>query len=313
MSSSSTKVVVTGGAGFIGSHLVDELVKRRYDVFVYDNFSRGRRENLANVEDKITIVNGDILEFDLLKDVIKDSQYVFHEVAVCSNYCNKFPDASVSINLQGTLNVIKAALEATVEKVMFSSSGTVYGIPIYQPIDELHPLNPITLYSISKLACEYYFRFFSQLGLKYIIFRNFNVYGTRQTSDKYYKPVIVEFIKKLSTGTKPILFGDGSQSNDFVHVFDVVQANILGMESEIYNEVFNVGTQTSLSIKELLNLLKDIMGVDIHPEYRKAQNIVPQRIANISNIREMLGYNPTIRMEDGLKDEIKYISKRFKL
>ncbi|WP_287584693.1 SDR family NAD(P)-dependent oxidoreductase [Candidatus Borrarchaeum sp.] len=311
MSSSSKKVVVTGGAGFIGSHLVEELVNRGYDVFVYDNFSRGRRENLKNVEDKITIVNGDILEFDLLKDVIKDSQYVFHEVAVCANYCNAFPDASVSCNLQGTLNVIKASLEATVEKVMFSSSATVYGIPIYQPIDEQHPLNPITLYSISKLASEYYFRFFSQSGLKYIIFRNFTVYGIRQTSDEYYKPVIVEFFKKLLTRTKPVLFGDGSQSIDFVHVFDVVQANILGMESDIYNEVFNVGSQTSLSIKELLNLLKDITGIDIQPEYRKAQNIVQQRIANISKIREMLGYNPTVHIKDGIKDEVNYLSKRF--
>ncbi len=312
MNSLSTKVVVTGGAGFIGSHLVDELVKRGYDVLVFDNFLRGQRDNLENVKDKITVINGDIRDFNLLKKAIKDARYVFHEAAVCSNYCNAFPDDSIAINIQGTLNVIKASLEESIDKVMFSSSGTVYGFPIYQPIDELHPLDPLTLYSTSKVACEYYFKCFSQKDLKYIIFRNFNVYGTRQTPDEYYRPVIVEFAKKLLSGTKPVLFGDGSQSTDFVHVFDVVQANILGMESDVYNEVFNLGTQTSLSVKELLNLLEDIIGVDVEPEYRKLMNIVPQRNANISKIKEMIGYNPTINIEDGLKEEVDYVSKRFR-
>lgn len=310
MLSSDVKIVVTGGAGFIGSTIVQELVERGYkNILVFDNFSRGRRQYIENCVrmNKAKIIEGDICDYDLLLRAIRNSKYVFHEAALSSNHCNSFPEECIKNNIRGTLNIIRAAANENVEKLLFASSGSIYGHPVYQPIDELHPLDPLAPYDISKLASEQLIRYFSKKGLRYIIFRYFNVYGPRQISDPNYRPVIPEFIKNMLHGKRPVIFGDGSQTTDFVHVRDIAQANILGMESDVFNEIFNVGTGRVVSIREISEIIETIMRTNIQPKFRPASIIVKKRQASIAKIEKLLGYSPSVNLKDGLKETVDFL------
>jgi len=310
MLDSDVKIVVTGGAGFIGSTIVQQLVERGYNnILIFDSFIRGRRKYVEDLvkKKKVKIIEGDIRNYDLLVKTIKNSKYLFHEAAVASNHCISFPEDCININIRGTLNVIKASIEEKVEKVLFASSGSIYGHPIYQPIDELHPLNPLTPYCISKHACEHFFKYFSLKGLRYIIFRYFNVYGPRQIPDPNYRPVVPEFVKNILQEKSPTILGDGSQSTDFVHVRDIAQANILGMESDIFNEVFNVGVGEMVPIKKIFEIIKEIMKTTIQPEFKQAPIIVKKRQANIEKISKQLGYKPSVDLEDGLKETVDFL------
>jgi UDP-glucose 4-epimerase len=214
------------------------------------------------------------------------------------------PEESMDINIQGTHNVLKASLESGVKKLVFSSSASVYGNPIYLPMDEDHPLNPITPYCVSKIADEFLLKMFSSKGLKYIALRNFNVYGLRQSVDAYYTSVILSFVKKIMNHEPPMILGDGSQSMDFINVYDVVNANVLAMESGVENEIFNVGSGESTSVKELAEMIIEIFGEDIKPIYHgETKIIVQRRQADISKIGRILGFKPEIKLKNGL-DEI---------
>jgi len=301
------KIVVTGGAGFIGSHLSHKLADMGYKVLIIDNLFRGRLqyiEDLLNAG-KASFVNGDIRDLDLVRKAIHGSSYVFHDAAVCINYSLAAPEESMDINLRGSFNVFKAALEAGVKKVVFASSASVYGNPIRLPMSEDHPLNPITPYCVSKIADEFLLKMFSNQGLKYIALRNFNVYGPRQSTDAYYTSVILSFVKKISNNSSPVILGDGSQSMDFVNIHDVVDANILAMESDVENEVFNVGSGTSTSVRELAETIIELFRSSVKPTYVEEQKIiVRRRQADITKINRLLGFKPKVEIKDGLKDVV---------
>lgn len=311
MNLKDTKVLVTGGAGFIGSHLTEELVKQGASVTVLDNFSRGSLENLRNVEDKIEIVEGDIRDSQIVSDCCRGKDYVFHEAAVCINRSEKFPYECIDINIQGTSNVIRAALNQKVKKLVFASSASVYGNPISIPMTEKHPFNPITPYCISKIAGEHLLKSFARFGLKYTILRYFNVYGPRQSTDAYYTTVIQLFIKQLLQNKAPTIHGDGSQSMDFVNVKDVVQANLLAIENtKSDNNMYNVGSGTETTLNELSEEIKSICGVAVAPIYIKdKQSLVRRRLADIEKIKK-IGYTPKVSLRDGLIEVVNEFRKK---
>jgi len=304
-------VLVTGGAGFVGSHLTSALVKRGFRVRVLDNLSRGRIEYIERfIQDgSVEFIDGDIRYPDTVTKCMKDVDYVFHEAAVCINRSLQYPQESLDINLYGSYNVFKIALDHGVKKVIFASSASVYGEPQQIPISEDHPLNPLTPYCVSKISCEYLLRFLARQGLKYFILRYFNIYGPRQPTDAYYTSVILLFIKNLLHGKPPVILGEGSQTMDFVHVDDVVQANLLAMKSPVTNEVVNIGSATQTSILDLAKMLINIMGADVEPIFQKREILVKKRQADISKARKILGYTPTKDLATGLKELIEDIKK----
>ncbi len=298
-------VLVTGGAGFIGSHLVDELVRRGHFVRVLDNLSRGRLSYIQPLidEGKVEFMDGDIRYMDAVDRAMGGVEYVFHEAAICINRSQTHPQEAIDINLNGSHNVFKAALDHKVRKVIFASSASVYGEPRRLPMAETHELNPITPYCVSKIACEYLLRFFARQGLRHISLRYFNVYGLRQSTDAYYTSVIILFIKRILAGQPPQIMGDGSQTMDFVNVRDVVQANMLGMESEVSNEVFNVATGTQTSVRDLAHILLESLNKrGIQPEFLPRAVLVRNREADISKIQSMLGYRVTVDAKTGLAE-----------
>lgn len=297
------KVVVTGGAGFIGSHLSHKLADLGYPVVIIDNLLRGKLSYIQDILDDGTasFVKGDIRNSELMHVCMKDAWYVFHLAAVCINHSVAHPQESIAINVEGTFNVLKACHDAHVEKVVFSSSASVYGNPVYLPMDEKHPLNPITPYCVAKIAGEYLLEMFARQGLKYVAFRNFNVYGPRQATDAFYTSVIMKFIEALTNGEPPTIFGDGSQSMDFIHVDDVVDAYVLALESNVENEVFNLGSGSSTSIKQLFNIMCNQFKCNVHPLYYPQKRVVVQkRRANIGKAKKLLGFMPKICLEEGL-------------
>jgi UDP-glucose 4-epimerase len=306
------KVVVTGGAGFIGSHLSHRLVDLGYDVVILDNLTRGKREYVQDLVDakKAKFIEGDIRNSQTVRDAVKGAKYVFHEAAVCINYSVAHPEESIQINVDGTFNVFKAASESGVEKLIFASSASVYGNPQYLPMDENHPFNPITPYCVSKIAGEYALKIFAPKGLKYNILRNFNVYGPRQSVDAFYSSVIINFMKNVQNGKPPVVCGDGSQSMDFVNVLDVVDANILAAESDVWGEAFNVGSGVSTTVKTLAETVIKLSNSRLKPDYQKEQKIiVRRRQADISKIRKMLKFKPKVGFEEGLAEVAKDIAE----
>ena len=301
------RVVVTGGAGFIGSHLSHKLAEMGYHLVIIDNLLRGKYEYIEDLvtAGKASFFQGDIRDADLVRKVIKGSLYVFHEAAVCINYSLVHPEESIDANVRGTFNVLKASTEADVKKVIFASSASVYGNPVYLPMDEKHPLNPITPYCVGKIAGEYLLKMFYRQGLRYVALRNFNVYGPRQSTDAFYTSVIINFVKRLKDHLSPVIYGDGSQSMDFIHVQDVVNASILAMESNIENEIFNLGSGISTSVNKLVDIVTKHLDIDIKPTYvKETKIIVRKRQADITKIRKMLGFEPKISLKDGLKEVI---------
>ena len=234
--------------------------------------------------------------------------YVFHEAAVCINYSQKFPQESMEINLQGSNHVFKAALENKVKRVIFASSASVYGDPKSLPMRENGHLEPITPYCISKLASEQLLKFYARQGLEYNILRYFNVYGLGQSADAYYTSVIILFIKKMLKGEPPVIQGDGKQSMDFVNVKDVVQANLLVMKSDTKNEVFNVGSRKSTTIKKLANILIKSLNLKLKPQFDNEPSLVKRRRADITKISQ-LGYKVTVNVEEGLVEVAQDIAK----
>lgn len=312
MNSRNEKILVTGGAGFIGSHLVESLVDRGYFVRVLDNLYRGKIEPIQYLIDKgkVEFIDGDVRYSDAVDRCMKDIDYVFHEAAVCINRSLVYPKESIDINLNGSHNVFKAALDNNVKKVIFASSASVYGEPQILPMSEDHPLNPITPYCVSKIASEYLLKFFARHGLKYFVLRYFNVYGMRQSVDAYYTSVIILFIKRILNNLAPIIDGDGSQSMDFVNVKDVVRANILAMESNVVNEVVNIGSGKSTSIAEIAQMLIKSLDVEVEPIFRPREFIlVKHRKADVSKAKKLLEFEAKVKIEDGLKEVAQDIAK----
>jgi UDP-glucose 4-epimerase len=301
------KVVVTGGAGFIGSHLAEELSKRGYHVVILDDLSTGKIENIEQLlnKDRVEFIQGSVTDFPLLKSLFRDVDYVFHQAAIPSVPRSiEYPLASHEANLTGTLNMLLAAKDNGVKKVIYSSSSSIYGdTPILPKREDMVP-NPRSPYAVTKLAAEYYCQVFHEVySLDTVCLRYFNVYGPRQDPKSQYSAVIPRFIMRVSQGSPPIIFGDGEQTRDFTFVKDAVEANIIFAESNA-NGVFNIGTGESITINKLANIIINATGKNMKPIYQEPRpGDIRHSLADISQARE-IGYNPKYSIEAGLAENI---------
>lgn len=302
------KALVTGGAGFIGSNVVGELLKNSYQVVVLDDFSTGHKENLK-LFSGVKILQGDIRDEKILEQALDKVDVVFDLAASVGNVKSlEDPSFDSDVNVLGTLNILAQARKRGVRKIVYSSSAAVYGEPHYLPIDEKHPINPDSFYGVSKLAGELHCLCFSKIyDMDIIALRYFNVYGRNQRYDVYGN-VIPIFTTLLSKKGFFTIYGDGEQTRDFVNVDDVVQANLLAAEAQGVRGVFNVGSGQSLTVNELSRIIQDLSGISVKVNYvpsRKGE--VKHSSADISAAKELLGYKPKVSIADGLKDYIEWI------
>ena len=293
------KVLVTGGAGFIGSHIAEYLVQRGDDVTVLDNFNTGKKDNLAKINDKINFVNGDIRDYKLLEKLVNDTNGVFHEAALASvQQSFSMKDEYFDVNVSGTENILKLGKEYGF-KIVYASSSSVYGNPKKIPIKEGDDRKPINPYAQTKLEGEYLAKKYSEIGVSVIGLRYFNVFGARQSAE--YAGVIKLFLEKIKQEMPPKINGDGLQTRDFVHIDDVVKANILAMDGDIKHEFFNVGTGNSISILDLANLVINASGLSLEPIHeQELSGDVRATQADTTLIRKLLNWEPKMRLDDWL-------------
>jgi len=294
------KFVVTGGLGFIGSYIVKHLLSKDHQVTVVDNFSRGRLENLAGFKEKIDLQKLDILDFDALKEIIRDSDGIFHQAALTS-----VPESFIqkekyhSVNVVGTENIFKLAKDFGI-KVVYASSSSVYGNTTSIPIKEDFTKNPINPYGITKLEDEKLAEKYHNLGVSIIGLRYFNVYGIGQTND--YAGVITKFYDNIQADKSPIIFGNGSQIRDFVSVEDVAKINLLSMQNNTDFAFLNVGTGITTSVKELAYLMIKLSGKSLEPIFDKLpQGDIKESQADVSLAKELIGWTYETSLENGLK------------
>lgn len=300
--------VVTGGAGFIGSHLVDALLARGATVRVIDNLSTGKRENIAHVLDKIEFTEGSILDSETLARVMQGADYVFHQAAVPSVPKSvKDPETTHEANATGSLKVYIAARDAKVKRVVYAASSSFYGDTPTLPKDETMPANPLSPYALQKYVGERYaWMFYSLYGLETVALRYFNIYGPRQDPHSEYSAVIPLFIASLKKGTPPTIFGDGTTSRDFTFVTDAVQANLLAAVTPgIAGEVFNCAGGRRVSLTELVAELQKQMGTDVTPIHADERvGDIKHSYADCSKAERLMGYKPQVAFEDGLAKTI---------
>ena len=297
------KILVTGGAGFIGSHIAEYLVQRGDDVTILDNFNTGKKDNLAKINDKINFVNGDIRDYKLLEELVNDTSGVFHEAALASvQQSFSMKDEYFDVNVNGTENILKLGKEYGF-KIVYASSSSVYGNPKRIPIKESDDRKPINPYAQTKLEIEYLSKKYSEMGVSVIGLRYFNVFGHRQSME--YAGVIKLFLEKIKQELPPKINGDGLQTRDFVHIDDVVQANILAMDGNIKHEFFNVGTGNSASILDLANVIINASGLSLEPIHGpELSGDVRATQADITLIRKLLNWEPKMRLDDWLTEII---------
>jgi len=305
------KILVTGGAGFIGSHIVEALLKKGYSVRVLDNLSTGKRENLSRVMDEIDFVKGDITNIDTVQKVCEDIEGIIHLAAISSvPESIKNPEKVKSINVDGTLNILEVAKKFNIKRVVYSSSASVYG-DNEEKLNERTKLNPLSPYACSKLQSEKYMELFSKKSVETICLRYFNVYGPKQNPLSNYSGVITIFINKMLKGEAPIIYGDGSNTRDFVFVEDIVNANILALEKKDYNfKIYNIASGKSISLKNLTQLLNKLLEENLQPIYaEKRLGDILNSSSDISLAQNELGWKPKVSFEEGLKKTLKYFLK----
>jgi len=310
------KFLVTGGAGFIGSHIVEELLKREEKIRVLDNFSTGKRENIAPFLKEIELIEGDIRNPEVVKKAMKGVSYVLHQAALPSVFRSiKDPITTNEVNVLGTLNILMAAREAEVKKMVYASSSSVYGDTPQLPKREDAGVSPLSPYALSKLAGEEYSRLFTSLyGLEIVILRYFNVFGPRQDSTSQHAAVIPKFISFLLKGKRPTIYGDGEQSRDFTYVLNVVNANLLVTTSQTKERIFNIACGERITVNELVKNLNGIMNTDIKPLHTNPrQGDVRHSQAVISKAKEALGYKIEIDFEEGLRKTVNWFRRQERL
>lgn len=312
------KVLVIGGAGLIGSHTVDALLKEPVaEIRVYDNFSRGREENLADAlrdpRVKLFPMGGDLLHPDLLQSAMQGIDGVFHFAALWLLHCHEFPRSAFEVNIRGTFNVIEAAFRQGVSRIVYSSSASVYGDAVTEPMTEDHPYNNTTFYGATKIAGEHMLRSlhhrykdtsqrFDYVGLRYM-----NVYGPRQDYQGAYISVIMKILDRLDAKLPPIVYGDGSQAYDFVYVGDCAAANVLAMKANRTDEFYNVGTGRRTSILDLTNLIQRVAESNLPTQFEPAgPTFVKNRVGCPKKAREELGFEAETQLEAGLRELIRW-------
>ncbi len=310
------RFLVIGGAGLIGSHTVDELLKEDVaEIRIYDNFTRGSEENLENAlkDTRVNIfpLGGELMHRDILNEAMKDIDGVFHFAALWLLHCWDYPRSAFEVNVGGTFNILEAITNNHVKRLVYSSSASVYGDALEEPMTEDHPYNNNTFYGATKIAGEHfcrslYHRFkdtdqkFDYVGLRYM-----NVYGSRQDYHGAYIAVIMKILDNLDKGKPPVVYGDGSQAYDFINVVDCARANVCAMRADATDEFYNVGTGIRTTIKELAELILDITGSNLDIQYEPAgMTFVKNRIGSPVKATRDLGFGARTRLENGLRELI---------
>ncbi len=302
------KFLITGGAGLMGSHIADRLLaKGASEIILLDNFVRGSMHNIEDAlkDERVRLVRGDIRDLDLLRDLATDVDGMFHMAALRITACADNPQEAMEVMLVGTHNVLQTIVEKKVGRLVYASSASVYGLADVFPTDEKHhAFNNRTLYGTAKMAGEGMARSFADMyGLQYVALRYFNVYGPRMDIYGKYTEVLIRWLDRVGAGQPPIIFGDGTQTMDLVYIDDVTDANIMAMESDIADEVFNVASGVETSLLELLQALLSVTGSTLQPEFLPARSVnpVPRRLADTKKAENLLGFKAKIDVEEGLR------------
>lgn len=306
--------LVTGGAGFIGSNIVKEILHRGDKVRVLDNFATGKRENILFYNDhpNLEMIEGDLRSFHIVRNAVKGVDYVLHQGALPSvpRSIND-PITSNDVNILGTLNVLEAAKEFKVKRVVFASSSSVYGNTETLPKVETMPVAPLSPYAVTKYAAERYCQIYTQIyGLETVCLRYFNVFGPNQDPTSQYSAVIPKFIKAIQEDRQPVIFGDGSQSRDFTFVTNNVEANLLACVAEkAAGEVFNIACGIKYTLIELVNEINKVLGKNIEPIFDKDRTgDVKHSLADISKAQNLLGYNVKVAFSEGIRQTVEHFT-----
>ena len=300
--------LVIGGAGLIGSHTVEALLRNNPNkVVVFDNFSRGREENLVNaLKDKrcsIFNIGGDILQTDILVEAMKDIDGVFHFAALWLLQCHEFPESAFNVNIRGTFNVMEACIKQNISRLVYSSSASVYGDAITEPMDENHVFNNKNFYGATKICGESMLRaYHHRYGLNYVGLRYMNVYGPRQDYKGAYIAVIMKMLDRIDNGENPIIYGDGSEAFDFISVEDCASANICAMHANSNDSFYNVGTGIRTSLSELAELIIELTNPKLTVDYipRDQSTFVKNRIGSPIKAQNEIGFKAKIKLKEGL-------------
>lgn len=313
------KILVIGGAGFIGSHVVEELLKEEIsEVIVYDNLTRGKVSNLSTslTDPRCSIFadGGDIRDIDVLNVAVSKVDAVVHLAAMWLLHSKEYPRTAFEVNVQGTFNVLEACVKNNIERLVFSSSASVYGDAVEIPMTESHPFNNRNFYGASKIAGEAIARaFHDRYALSYVGLRYMNVYGPHQDQTAAYTGVIPIMLNKIDSGETPVINGDGTQAYDFVTARDAARCNVLALKSEVEDEFFNVGTGVQTSIRELCDLILELRSSELSVEFKPysaedARRLVQNRIGSTEKANEMLNFMYKDTLREGLTDLIKWRS-----
>ena len=304
------KYLVTGGAGFIGSNIVDELLRRGHEVRVLDDFSTGREDNVAGFAGRIDLVRGDVRDAGTVDAAVRGMDYVLHQAALASVPRSVAdPSSNNQVNVQGTLNVLIAAHRHKVRRVVYASSSSVYGDSDVLPKVETMTPNPKSPYAVAKLAAEYYCRVFGDLyGLPTVALRYFNVFGPRQDPNSQYSAVIPIFVKALVEGRSPTIHGDGEQSRDFTYIANVVNANLLACEANLTgSRVYNIACGGRYTLNQLFDALRSRIGSDVKPAYGPPRpGDVKHSMAGIDLIQSEIGYRVGVSFEEGVDRTVRW-------
>lgn len=303
------RLLVIGGAGLIGSHTVDTLIKQDVrEVIIYDNFVRGREDNLKNAlkDPRVRIfdIGGDICQTDILESALTDVDGVFHFAALWLLQCHDFPRAAFDVNIRGTFNVFEACVKKKIQRLVYSSSASVYGDAVQEPMDEDHPFNNKNFYGATKIAGEAMARaFHHRYGLPVVGLRYMNVYGPRQDYQGAYIAVIMKMLDAIDKGQGPTIMGDGSEAFDFVAVEDCAKANLCAMGSPVVDRFYNVGTGKRTSLKALAEMVVELTGCEKEINYapRSQATFVRNRIGSPKRAREEIGFEAAVDLQEGLK------------
>jgi len=310
------RLVVIGGAGLIGSHTVDCLLQEDVrEIVIYDNFCRGTHDNLAHAlrdpRVKIFEIGGDVCQSDILAAALKGADGVFHFAALWLLQCHEFPRSAFDVNIRGTFNVIEACVQQGVKRLVYSSSASVYGDAVEEPMTEDHPFNNTNFYGATKVAGEQMCRaFHHRYGLNYVGLRYMNVYGPRQDYHGVYIAVIMKILDAIDEKKPPVIYGDGSQAYDFVYVGDCARANVLAMTSDVVDRFYNVGTGVRTSIKELVDMILTLTQFRQAPRYEPGGlTFVKNRIGSPERAAADLGFKSRVELREGLQKLIAWRSE----
>jgi UDP-glucose 4-epimerase len=305
------RIMVIGGGGLVGSHLVDQLTQEPVaEIIVYDNFVRGKRSNLVLAEQcpNVHVVQASITDRESLLREMEGVDGVFLLASLWLGECVNDPRSAWDVNVMGSWNVIETALQSHVQRIVYSSSASVYGNPLFTPMTEEHPFNNRTTYGATKIAIEQMMRsIYEQHKLPYVGYRYMNIYGPRMDYEGTYVSVIMKALDRIMTGEPPIIFGDGNQTYDFVYVQDVARANILGMQAECADEFFNIGMGVGTTINDLVDMLLELTGSNLKPEHRpQTTSYVTFRVGSTEKAEKLLGFRASTPLIDGLRRVVEW-------